>query len=540
MLAWMLYVIMVTLLLSLGAYVAERAARISRGRTRWIWLTAIVASLAIPTVIASVSVELPNVMSPTVAQKMVVLRETTTQALSPVTWIAGSAAEPSGWRDFDGLLKNLWRAASVAMLLALLASGAYLFARKRRWSETQVSGAQVYVTEGVGPAVVGLLRPRIVVPRWVTMALPKHQAAVIAHEQSHLDARDPQLFTLALALLVFMPWNLPLWWQLRRLRYAIEVDCDARVLEGGIDPTHYGETLISVGERKSAYIGAVAAMSESKSFLEERIRIMISKPVKWRRVGVAALAGVSLTLTALAAQVSPPNRGITTVETTDKAGGAQAGGAKADGAKPGERVAIKLPTATLDRYTGTWKMNEQMYIDLKREDDKLMAKLTGQPSFEVFAEREGYFFWKLVDAQLEFMDGGQAAELHQFGMKFPLTRVDASESALAQAALNARIASQTPQPGTEAALRRLVDSMVRNDIDYGTLEPLMADALRKQSEAIKQVMQHLGPVKTISFKSVGHQGWDTYEAQHENGKINYLITLAPNGKIGGFMQMMTP
>ena len=67
-------------------------------------------------------------------------------------------------------------------------------------------------------------------------ALPSHQAAVIAHEQSHLEARDPQLFTLALALLVFMPWNLPLWWQLRRLRYAIEIDCDARVLKGGVDP----------------------------------------------------------------------------------------------------------------------------------------------------------------------------------------------------------------------------------------------------------------------------------------------------------------
>ena len=69
MLAWMLYVIMVTLLLSVGAYVAERAARLKRGRTRWIWITAIVASLALPTVIASVSVQLPNIMSPAVARE---------------------------------------------------------------------------------------------------------------------------------------------------------------------------------------------------------------------------------------------------------------------------------------------------------------------------------------------------------------------------------------------------------------------------------------------------------------------------------------
>lgn len=533
MLAWMLYVIMVTLLLSLGAYVAERAARLARGRTRWIWLTSIVASLAIPTVIASVSVELPGVMSPAVAQKMVVLRETTTQALSPVTWIAGSAAEPSGWRDFDALLTALWRAASVAMLLALIASGVYLFSRKRRWRIDRVSGAQVYVTEGVGPAVVGLLRPRIVVPRWVTMALPEHQSAVIAHEQSHLEARDPQLFTLALGLLVFMPWNLPLWWQLRRLRYAIEVDCDARVLEGGIDPTHYGETLISVGERQSAYIGAVAAMSESKSFLEERIRIMVRKPVKWRRAGVAALACVSLTLTALAAQVSPPN-------SADKAAQPAAGAEPAKAAKAAGRTEIKLPAATLDRYAGTWKMSKDMYIDVKRDGDKLMAKLTGQPAFEVFAERENFFFWKIVDAQLEFGEDGQTATLHQYGKNFPLTRVDATEATSAQTALDARIASQTPQPGSEAALRRLLDGMVNEKIDYTMLEPLMADVMRQQDAAIKQMMKQLGPVKTITFKSVGHQGWDTYEVQHANGKISYVITLAPNGKVGGFMQMMVP
>ena len=531
MLAWMLYVIMVTLLLSVGAFVAERAARLTRGGTRWIWITAIVASLLIPTVIASVSVQLPSVMSPAVAQKVVVLREATTQALSPVMWLSGSAAEPSGWRDFDSLLTTLWRAASAAMLLALLASGIWLFLRKRRWRVESVSGAQVYVTEGVGPAVVGLLRPRIVVPRWVTMALPKHQSAVIAHEQSHLDAHDPQLFTLALALLVFMPWNLPLWWQLRRLRYAIEVDCDARVLRGGIDPTHYGETLISVGERQSAYIGAVAAMSESKSFLEERIRIMISKPVKWRRVGMAALVGASLTLTALAAQVSPPNTHAVTADTAEKSGGEQ---------KPAERVAIKLPAASLDRHVGTWKMDERTYFDIKRDGEKLMVRITGQPAHEVFAEREGYFFWKLVDAQIEFNNDGTTAVLHQWGKDFPLARVDASEAAQAQATLDARIAGQTPQPGTEAALRNQLASMATGKFDYANMEPLLADVTRKQEEVMKQMMAQLGPVKTVTFKSVGQQGWDTYEVQHANGKMNYVLTLAPNGKVGGFMTMMTP
>src|SRR5688572_9427137 len=529
MLAWMLYVIMVTLLLSIGAFVAERAVRLRRGRTRWIWITAIVASLALPTVVASVTVQLPNVMSATVAEKVVVLREVTTQALSPVMWVSGSAAEPSGWRDFDGALTNLWRAASGAMLLALLAAGAHLAWRKRRWPQDTVAGAQVYVTEGVGPAVVGLLRPRIVVPRWVTMALPRHQSAVIAHEQSHLEARDPQLLTLALALLVFMPWNLPLWWQLRRLRYAIEVDCDARVLRGGIDPAHYGETLITVGERQSAYIGAVAAMSESKSFLEERIRIMISKPVKWRRVGMAALAAASIGLTALAAQVSPPN--------TESSQAAATAKAKA----PGERVAVKLPAATLDRYVGVYKLADNWFVSVRRDGESLMARITGQPEFELFAESEDHFFWKITDAQLTFAnDGTGAATLHQHGKDMPLSRVDASEAAQAQAAVDARVQSQTASPGTEAAVRRVLSAIESGRINYEDMEPMLAEVTRSQEQMLLQTGKQLGAVKSVTFKGVGNQGWDAYDVQYANGALTYRIVLASNGKIAGMMAMAVP
>ena len=44
-----------------------------------------------------------------VAQKIIVLRQATTQALSPVTWISGTATAPSGWRNFDSLVTLLWR-----------------------------------------------------------------------------------------------------------------------------------------------------------------------------------------------------------------------------------------------------------------------------------------------------------------------------------------------------------------------------------------------------------------------------------------------
>ena len=94
-----------------------------------------------------------------------VLREATTQALSPVMWISGSAAEPLGLARFRPLLND-----AVARRLRRDAAGA---ARERRricscasaaGARDTIAGAPVYVTDDVGPAVVGLLRPRIVVP----------------------------------------------------------------------------------------------------------------------------------------------------------------------------------------------------------------------------------------------------------------------------------------------------------------------------------------------------------------------------------------
>jgi bla regulator protein blaR1 len=46
MLTWMVYVVCITLLLSGAALAGERAARLWRARSRWIWVVAILASLA--------------------------------------------------------------------------------------------------------------------------------------------------------------------------------------------------------------------------------------------------------------------------------------------------------------------------------------------------------------------------------------------------------------------------------------------------------------------------------------------------------------
>jgi beta-lactamase regulating signal transducer with metallopeptidase domain len=151
------------------------------------------------------------------------------------------------------------------------------------------------------------LHPRIVVPRWLTRFSPGEQELVIAHERSHLDAHDAQLLTIAICLLICMPWNLVLWWQRRRrLRLAIEIDCDARVLSLGYPVARYSETLIAVGERQSARHAMEMAAFGSKSLLEQRIHNMLRTKTRHARVWAMALACLGAGLTICAAEVAPP------------------------------------------------------------------------------------------------------------------------------------------------------------------------------------------------------------------------------------------
>jgi hypothetical protein len=518
MLAWMLYMITVALLLSAGAWIAERAARLNRGRSRWIWLVAIGASLCAPIVVDTVRDWRAG--SDAVQAPATVTRDPRPLAatVSPTIWIAAVSEKPGWWQDHDAWLRRLWCGTSALTLLLLLGGYLHLRLRMRRWRPASVAGVAVLLSSHAGPAVVGVLRPRIVVPDWLTRAPRSHQLAIIAHEQSHLAAGDVRLFALALAMLVIVPWNLPLWWQLHRLRRAIEIDCDARVLDGGIDAASYGETLISAGERQSAQIAAMAATSGSRSFLEQRIRIMISKPIKWRRSATAALAGASLCIAALAAQVSTP------------------GPSESHAA----RATIQLPTNILDRYVGDYAQSDNTFVTVRRNGDRLLVDLSSGPRFELVAESEDHFMVQGAndDAQMIFANDGSnkapSAALRQMGKDLPLQRVDAATVAEYRARLQARLQVQTPAPGTEATLRRLYAGIEAGSPNYAEMQPLLAEAVRRDLPKLMARYRRLGPVQSIEFAGVDGGGFDIYEVARANGRQRDSIIVAGDGKIAGY------
>ncbi len=234
--AWLAASMALALLLSAAAWRAERTLQ-RRGRTtRWLWLAAIAAS-----------------------------------AILPLAWLPGVlAAMPAT----QSQLKLGWFVLSSGMLLLLVLRSVWLLSHQRRWQKTSLLGTPVYLSGGIGPCVAGLLRPRIVMPVWLQLIPPRQQALLLAHAQCRLAARDPELLALAYALIVLMPWNLPLWWQLHRLRFAIEVDCDARMLAHGHALRDYATVLRRHGQYYSGLTGAAPIVLGDPRAVRRRRHLM--------------------------------------------------------------------------------------------------------------------------------------------------------------------------------------------------------------------------------------------------------------------------
>jgi beta-lactamase regulating signal transducer with metallopeptidase domain len=412
MLAWMSYVIVVSVLLGLAALALENSARLRQKPTRWLWGTSMIASLLLPLVISSISLQIPQqagIINPATPERIVALRQMTASGLSPSGWLTTAVGELPASPDIDRLLQAGWAVASTILFLAILASSVQLNLRRRHWERGNMAGVGVHVSEDTGPAIVGLLNPHIVVPRWLMQSPPEVQELVVAHEQSHLDAHDAQLLAIALGLLVCMPWNLPLWWQLRRLRFAVEIDCDARVLRRGYEVSRYGETLIAVGERQSAGIAVVAAMSEPRSLLERRIRNMLRTKTKHAHATSVALACLGLAFTAGAAEISPPNN-------DDRSHSASQESAPGNGMR--------------DDFAGFYKLSDHAVMTISRSGQQLNAQLTGQRSVPIFAQSDHEFSYK--DKSISFITepDGQTTSLilHQYGIDMSMKRIDAASA----------------------------------------------------------------------------------------------------------------
>jgi CubicO group peptidase (beta-lactamase class C family) len=206
---------------------------------------------------------------------------------------------------------------------------------------------------------------------------------------------------------------------------------------------------------------------------------------------------------------------------------------------PGERKEVTLDSKTLSRYVGAYQMAQGANMLVTLDNNQLSAKLAAQPAFPIFPETQTMFFLKVVDAQIEFTkndDQGRPTELilHQNGRDMPGKRLDDAEAkkvADAAAAFAKRFKDQTAAPGSETALRKMIEGLRLGKPDYDLMSPGLADLARQQLPQLQSMIVELGALQSVTFKGVGPGGADIYQVKFEKGSLEYRIWLAPDGKV---------
>ena len=283
MIAWMLYSIAVGLCAVVAARALESLLRMRRKPLRFIWVGAAILSIILAAS-APLRARAPYNTSAAVADlSSFALVQTSIRSVqahaTSMTWYIAA----------------VWTFASLFVAACFLTAYWRVHRKRRVWPVVDLRGHRARLSPTTGPMVLGIVRPEIILPRWVLARAADEQQIIVDHEVAHLRARDPILLGVTCGLAALMPWNPAFWMILARVRLAIEVDCDARVLRAGVSPRSYGTLLVDVAERASPLPFAATALADASSHLYQRILAM--EP---RRFTHPLLRGLSATLVALA------------------------------------------------------------------------------------------------------------------------------------------------------------------------------------------------------------------------------------------------
>ncbi len=214
--------------------------------------------------------------------------------------------------SWEPVLFVAW-AVGLAGALALLVWRQQRFlARLGALERSFCDGVEVYKARAadIGPALVGALAPRLVVPADFDQRFnAKERALVIAHEHVHLSRRDVQINGLA-AVLGCIFWFNPLFaFAIVRMREDQEMACDATVLaRESAGRGDYARALLKTQFSSGDIPIGCAWPSAGSHPLKTRMTALAqNKPNRLReRTGAIAIACVALISGAAAWSMQPP------------------------------------------------------------------------------------------------------------------------------------------------------------------------------------------------------------------------------------------
>jgi hypothetical protein len=169
------------------------------------------------------------------------------------------------------------------------------------------------------PAVVGLLRPVVLLPVGLLTGFPAEQVeALLLHELAHIRRYDylvNALQSMVEALLFYHP---AVWWISGHMRCERELCCDDRAVAVTGDPEGYARALAEVGAA-AMHAHYQAAVSATGGSLANRVARLLGEPRPASRTHslasvAAAAALVAITAMAVLAQTTRPQFEVASIK----------------------------------------------------------------------------------------------------------------------------------------------------------------------------------------------------------------------------------
>jgi TonB family protein len=300
---WMAYAMVLGTVAAVAGLMLEGAARALRRPTRFAWLAALVLAIAAPIALPFLSSRLAKPVPPTALAGSVVAGQGAAVIVQPSFADRAVAAA----HRLDRPLAGAWFTLTAICLLRFVAGVMKLRRGRAEWVARDIAGTTCFVTPDIGPAVVAMPGARIVIPEWVTALDQASLTTVVRHERQHVLARDTWLIVASAIAAGVMPWSPAVWIIRRRLRLALEMDCDARVLAEDPRVDRYGSLLLAIAQRPRFEAALAATLTESTSDLERRIDAMTTPAPRRPRLRAGLLSAVALGAIALACSMPSPD-----------------------------------------------------------------------------------------------------------------------------------------------------------------------------------------------------------------------------------------
>jgi CubicO group peptidase (beta-lactamase class C family) len=208
-----------------------------------------------------------------------------------------------------------------------------------------------------------------------------------------------------------------------------------------------------------------------------------------------------------------------------------------DFAPPRRTIAAVKPGA-LDRLLGVYELEDKSLYALRKAGERYVGNLIGHGPVTLLPSSDRELFAREFDVVVNFTADANGAintlKHRAWGRERAGKRVDEARARQVLAGIERgerRFKEQKADARSEAAIRKLVASIVSGNPDYASMTPELADVTRQQLPGLRPFLSGLGKLEAVTFQKVADNGADEFDVDFANGKLKMQMALAEDGRL---------